>query len=85
MNDVTQQKIQEAYEKSILNEAKKVKIDFRVSPRRSKMRYYNPKNLHQLVSDYTSEDLKDATIDLLLNSIVIGPLDMEKIVYEILH
>ena len=64
-----------------VNEARKIKVSFRVSPKGSKMRHYN--DISQLSKDYDKESLKDANIDVIFNSVVVGNLEMSTVLNEI--
>jgi hypothetical protein len=89
-------KIQEVYEREILgireakkygiqesmgiNEAK-VNLQFRISPRRSKMRVV--KNLDQIFKDYTKEEIRDSNIDIIVDGEVVGSFSGAKLSYRV--
>ena len=57
------------------------KIQFLISPKGSKCRYYT--NLYNIAEDYNKSELEDANIAVLLNGVVVGSLNTISVLDEI--
>ena len=62
-------------------EESKINLQFRISPRRSKMRVV--KNLDQILKDYTKEEIKDSNIDVIVDGEVVGSFSGDKLSYRV--
>ncbi len=67
-------------DENTLNE--KVKLQFRISPKGSKMRVL--KTLDQAFKDYSKEEIKDSNIDVIVNGEVVGSFTGEKLSYRVM-
>lgn len=65
----------------IINESK-VKLEFRISPAKSKMRVV--KTLDQIFKDYTREEVRDSNIDIVVNGEVVGTISGAKLSYRVM-
>ena len=74
--------LEKALDGQKIDEAKrKIRVQFRLMPRRTKMRYYD--DVSQIPNDFDSDELEDANIDVLFNGIVVGNLEMSSVMNEL--
>ena len=57
------------------------RLQFRLWPVEKKVRYYN--DLAEIANDFTEEEAKDASIDVIFNGVIVGTLLTSAVMAEI--